>query len=172
MIELPGDLRTKIESHLADGDVKLARFWLRQRYAETVALDEIDDTLLAVAERNGFPVRCEGCGVPGATFRPDLLFNPLCEQCAPQRATWRCPECDAQMEGGADDAGSTCSGCEARPDWEALPQSIRDEIGEMVDNDRGIPSIYRLIELDGGKRPNTDYMRMVSYRMGLRRRNQ
>ncbi|MFI6096879.1 hypothetical protein ACIA8G_15055 [Lentzea sp. NPDC051213] len=170
MIELPDDLRTKVETHLAEGDVGLARYWLRERYLQTVSSEEIDATLLAVAERAGLPINCTMCGVPGATFRPDHFLNPACERCASLRARWSCPECDGQIEGGAADAGSICPSCEAKPLWEALPQAIRDEIGEMVDNDRGIPSIYRLMELDDHERPNSEYMRMVSYRMRLRRR--
>ncbi|WP_189256374.1 hypothetical protein [Lentzea flava] len=172
MIELPDDLRDKIETHLAEGDVLLARFWLRRHCPQTVSSDEVDDTLLALAESKGLPIACTCCGEPGAVFRPHLVLNPTCERCAAQRRTWTCPECGSQIEYDADAGCSSCSSCEARPLWEALPQSVRDEIGEMVDNDRAIPSIYRLMELDGGKRPNTEYMRMVSYRMRLRRADQ
>jgi len=170
VIELADELRAKVEGHLADGDVLLARYWLKVHHARTSGSDEIDETLLAVAERNGIPVTCTTCGTPGATFRANYSLGPACEPCASRRATWSCPECDHEIEGGADQAGTICPSCEAKPDWEALPEVIREEIGTMIDDDRWIDAIHRLNELDGARLPNTTYMRMVAYRRGLRRR--
>jgi hypothetical protein len=112
-------------------------------------------------------LRCTKCFDPPARNRDDYEYGPLCDRCAATTAVWLCPECHCTIDGYVDREGSICMSCEARPDWEALPQAIRDEIGAMVDADRTIPSLYRLMELDGRKRRTAEYMRMVSYRAGL-----
>ncbi|WP_157984525.1 hypothetical protein [Lentzea terrae] len=87
-----------------------------------------------------------------------------------EQMAWLCPLCRAVSVGCSDDRDELCTSCRLRPDWEALPQAVRDEIGEMVDADRVIPSGYRLAELDGYQRPTMTYMIMASYRNGVRKR--
>ncbi|MFD4641121.1 hypothetical protein ACFWN2_27685 [Lentzea sp. NPDC058436] len=122
----------------------------------------------ALSERLGVVSNCSKCHGSVARLRDGYGYGPLCDDCAARTAVWECPGCGSTIDGYVERAGDTCRSCEARPEWEALPQEVRDEIGAMVDAGRGVLSIYRLMELDGHTRRSIDYMRMVSYRMSLR----
>lgn len=88
-----------------------------------------------------------------------------------RRAVWTCPECAAEIRGPATAADTICPICEVRPEWEALPEAVRAEIGAMVDEDRWVHAVYRLLELADGTLPNGTCIRMVGYRRNLRNRN-
>lgn len=163
----PDTLHAEASGHVLDGEANVAVTKLRM--ADPGASSRLaNEAIEVLAGRLGAELRCTKCFSPPARNRGDYPYGPLCGECSATTAVWQCPGCDATVDAYTDREGSICRSCEARPDWEALPQSIRDEIGAMVDADRGIPSIYRLMELDGHKRSNVEYMRMVSYRMGLR----
>jgi len=71
---------------------------------------------------------------------------------------------------GGDSGDDVCGICQLRPDWEALPQAVRDEVGPMIDSDGPIRSGYQLAELDGHRRPTMEYLKLAAYRgrMGKR----
>ncbi|ANZ38137.1 hypothetical protein BBK82_20810 [Lentzea guizhouensis] len=77
-----------------------------------------------------------------------------------------CPLCRAVLMGPSEDTprDDVCDICAMRPLWEALPQAVRDEVGAVVDEKSAIPAGYLLAELDGGRRPTMEYMRITSYR--------
>ena len=77
--------------------------------------------------------------------------------------TWVCPLCRAVVTGG-DQGADVCDTCQLRPDWEALPQALRDEVGALIDANGAIPSGYQLAELDGHRRPTMQYLRLAFYR--------
>jgi hypothetical protein len=165
---LPDALRAKASAHLRNGESNVAVTTLRMADPDTSSR-LASEAIEVLAGRLGADMRCGKCFTLSARNRDDYPYGALCDQCSATTAIWQCPECDATIDGNSENLGGICMSCKARPDWEALPQAIRDEIGAMVEADRGIPSIYRLMELDGHRRPNSDYMRMVSYRMRLRR---
>lgn len=127
-----------------------------------------DEIIAALGERLGVGLSCIKCRSTAARPRDGYDRGPLCDDCAARTAVWECPGCGGMLDGLVERAGDICMSCRAQPEWEALPQEFRDEIGAMVDAGNAIPSIYRLMELDGRTRSNTDYMRIVSYRMSLR----
>ncbi|WP_109634591.1 hypothetical protein [Lentzea atacamensis] len=63
---------------------------------------------------------------------------------------------------------ATLSACLSRPDWEALPQSGRDEIGTMVETGGLMSAVYRLRDLDHNRLDTFDHTLMVVYRDSLR----
>lgn len=79
-----------------------------------------------------------------------------------RQTTWLCPLCRAAITGCANEVG-LCFTCRLRPDWEALPQTVRDEVGAMIDATSSIRAGYLLAELDGHQRPTMEYMKMASY---------
>jgi hypothetical protein len=120
-----------------------------------------------LATRLGVDVECTKCHATPARLRDDYEWGPLCDRCAATTAVWRCPECHCTIDGYVDRAGDTCSSCKARPDWEALPLSIRDEVGAVADASGVVEAMYRLMQLDGNRRPNREYMLMAAYRASL-----
>ncbi|MDT7783082.1 MAG: hypothetical protein QOF58_1501 [Pseudonocardiales bacterium] len=80
-----------------------------------------------------------------------------------------CPLCRSAVIGPGDNA-EVCDTCRLRPDWEALPQAIRDEVGAMIDATSAIRAGYLLAELDGGRRPTMEYMKLSSYGGKARKR--
>jgi hypothetical protein len=86
------------------------------------------------------------------------------------QVAWVCPLCRAVVTGGGDQGTDVCDTCQLRTDWEALPQSVRDEVGAMIDADGPILSGYRLAELDGHQRPTMEYMRLAFCRNRLGKR--
>lgn len=89
-----------------------------------------------------------------------------------RQMSWVCPLCRAVITVGARDDGrdQVRSTCLLRPDWEALPEAVRDEIGAMLDVESPIRAGYRLAELAGHQRRTMEYMMLASYRNSLRRR--
>ncbi len=87
-----------------------------------------------------------------------------CAETEHGRVSWKCPSCDRPLLGCAETRGETCAPCRRRPDWEALPQAVRDEVGAMVDDGDVMPATYRLRDLDQNRRDTFDYMLMVTYR--------
>lgn len=89
-----------------------------------------------------------------------------------RQVLWVCPLCRAVSTGGdcGDDSrkrDSLCSSCRLRPDWEALPQAVRDEVGAMVGAAGRIRAGYLLMDLDGNRRPPLEYMMLTSYRASV-----
>ncbi|KJK47500.1 hypothetical protein UK23_20290 [Lentzea aerocolonigenes] len=64
---------------------------------------------------------------------------------------------------GPGDNADVCNTCQSRPDWEALPQAVRDEVGAMIDATSPIRAGYLLAELAGGRLPTMEYMKLASY---------
>jgi hypothetical protein len=98
--------------------------------------------------------------------RPDT--DPVTDH---KQATWVCPLCRAVSEGCSDNRDEICFTCRLRPDWEALPQAIRDEVGAMIDAESSIRASYLLAELAGHQRPTMDYMKLASYGSSVRKRS-
>ncbi|MEU0882175.1 hypothetical protein ABZ345_26460 [Lentzea sp. NPDC005914] len=86
-----------------------------------------------------------------------------------EQTIWLCPLCRAAVIGPGDNA-EVCDTCQSRPDWEALPQAVRDEVGAMIDATSSIRAGYLLAELDGGRRPTTEYVKLASHGGKVRRR--
>ncbi|MET9625941.1 hypothetical protein ABZX92_00630 [Lentzea sp. NPDC006480] len=63
---------------------------------------------------------------------------------------------------GPGDNAEVCDICQARPDWEALPQAVRDEVGAMADAGAVWLAIERLRELDHSRLDSWDYTLMVA----------
>ncbi|MET8761442.1 hypothetical protein [Lentzea sp. NPDC004782] len=87
-----------------------------------------------------------------------------------RQRTWVCPLCRAVVTDGGANGHDVCDICQLRPVWEALPRTVRDEIGPMIDADGPIRSGYQLAELDGHRRPTMEYMKLASYRGRLGKR--
>ncbi|MFS8096096.1 hypothetical protein LFM09_03060 [Lentzea alba] len=86
------------------------------------------------------------------------------------QSTWVCPLCRAVVTGCGDNEVDICDTCRLRPDWEALPQAVRDEVGAMIDATSSIRAGYLLAELDGHQRPTMQYMLLASYGSRARKR--
>lgn len=82
-----------------------------------------------------------------------------------------CPLCRTVVTGGGSiKEVDVCDICRLRPDWEALPQAVRDEVGAMIDSKSAVPAGYLLAELDGHQRPTMEYMKIAFYGSRARRR--
>lgn len=56
-----------------------------------------------------------------------------------------------------------CDSCRSRPDWEALPQAVRDEVGAMADAGDVMSAVRRLRDLDHHRLDSFAYTLMVVY---------
>ncbi|MCP2250220.1 hypothetical protein [Lentzea aerocolonigenes] len=86
------------------------------------------------------------------------------------QTTWVCPLCRTVTINGTPGNAEICDMCRLRPDWEALPQAVRDEVGAMIDSKSAVPAGYLLAELDGHQRPTMEYMKLAFYGSRARRR--
>lgn len=85
-----------------------------------------------------------------------------------RQMSWVCPSCRAVITAGArdDHRDRVCSTCLLRPDWEALPEAVRDEVGAMLAAGAVEPATYRLRDLDENRLDTFDYVLMTVYAQG------
>ena len=74
-----------------------------------------------------------------------------------------CPSCRAVTINGTPGNVDVCDICRLRPDWEALPQAVRDEVGAMADAGDVNNAVHRLRDLDHNRLDSWTYTLMVAY---------
>ncbi len=76
---------------------------------------------------------------------------------------WSCPSCGRPLLGCDHNRGEICAPCGSRPDWEALPPAVRDEVGAMADAGDVMSAVRRLRDLDHHRLDSFAYTLMVAY---------
>ncbi|MGI5505074.1 hypothetical protein [Lentzea sp. CA-135723] len=99
---------------------------------------------------------------------------------AEKQVAWVCAMCRAVItpttcgDVGCErhrDSEVLCGTCRLRPDWEALPRAVRDEVGAMAETTSPIRAGYLLMGLDGHRRRPLEYMMITSYGYRASRRS-
>ncbi|MFC3891324.1 hypothetical protein ACFOWZ_07535 [Lentzea rhizosphaerae] len=81
-----------------------------------------------------------------------------------KRVIWVCPLCRTVVSGGGSiKKVDVCDICRSRPDWEALPQAVRDEVGAMADAGDVNNAVHRLRDLDHNRLDPWTCTLMVAY---------